>query len=193
MRSQFAILDGAGRSAAGRFATGQFAAVRAARLAPRLLLAGALVAGMALGGCTRIRQNQGYLIDETLLTSIQPGVDNRESVSKTLGRPTFAAQFDSGEWYYVSRNTGQYAFANPKVLDQSILVISFDKGGNVTKVERRGMEQIAKVDPVKATTPTLGRESSLLNELFGNIGSVGAGAAPLGTGGPSGSGRDGPR
>jgi hypothetical protein len=33
----------------------------------------------------------------------------------------------------------------------------------------------------------------LLNELFGNIGSVGAGAAPLGTGGPSGSGRDGPR
>ncbi len=162
------------------------------RMTARATLACVVVAGLALGGCTRIRQNQGYLIDETLLTSIQAGVDNRESVSKTLGRPTFASEFDNGEWYYVSRNTGQYAFANPKVLDQSILVIRFDKMGNVTKVERRGMEQIAKVDPAKDKTPTLGRESSLLEDLFGNIGSVGAGGGALGPNNTN-TGRDGPR
>ncbi len=147
---------------------------------------------LGAGGCTRIKQNQGYLIDETLLSSVQPGVDNRDSVAKTLGRPTFSAQFDAGEWYYVSRNTGQYAFAKPKVQSQSILVISFDAGGTVTKVERRGMEQIARIDPEKDKTPTLGRSSGFLEELFGNIGTVGAG----GFGGPGASGptgRDGPR
>jgi outer membrane protein assembly factor BamE (lipoprotein component of BamABCDE complex) len=147
--------------------------------------------GLTASGCSRIRQNQGYLVDETLLTSIQPGVDNRDSVAKTLGRPTFSAQFDSKEWYYVSRITGQYAFAQPKVLSQSILVVSFDAAGNVEKVERRGMEQVARIDPEKEKTPTLGRETGLLEEVFGNIGQVGAGAGPAGQGG--GTGRDGPR
>jgi outer membrane protein assembly factor BamE (lipoprotein component of BamABCDE complex) len=156
-----------------------------------LWLASVVVMALAVGGCTRIRQNQGYLIDETLLTSIQPGVDNRDSVAKTLGRPTFSAQFDAGEWYYVSRNTGQYAFAQPKVLEQSILIISFDPGGTVTKVERRGMEKVAHIDPEKDKTETLGRDTGFFQDLFGNIGSVGAGGGgPVG-GGPV--GRDGPR
>jgi outer membrane protein assembly factor BamE (lipoprotein component of BamABCDE complex) len=154
----------------------------------RLLLVAS--AALAASACTSVKQNQGYLIDETLLSSIQPGVDNRDSVAKTLGRPTFAAQFDAGEWYYVTRNTGQLAFATPKVLDQTILIVSFDKDGNVTKVERRGMEKIASVKPEKDKTETLGRDSSFIEELFGNIGQVGAGQGPLGGGG---TGRDGPR
>jgi outer membrane protein assembly factor BamE (lipoprotein component of BamABCDE complex) len=154
------------------------------------LLAGLAATALATSACTRVKQNQGYLIDETLLTSIQPGVDNRDSVAKTLGRPTFAAQFDAGEWYYITRNTGQYAFAQPKVLNQTILIVSFDPAGNVTKVERRGMEKIASINPEKDKTITLGRDSGFLQELFGNIGSVGAGGGPI-TGG--GTGRDGPR
>jgi outer membrane protein assembly factor BamE (lipoprotein component of BamABCDE complex) len=157
-----------------------------------VLVISLVAAAVTVSGCTRIRQNQGYLVDETLLTSIQPGVDNRDSVAKTLGRPTFSAQFDAKEWYYITRITGQYAFAQPKVLSQSILVVSFDAAGNVEKVERRGMEQVARINPEKETTPTLGRETGLLEELFGNIGQVGAGAAPVGQPG-GGGGRDGPR
>ncbi len=146
------------------------------------------IGATALGGCTRIRQNQGYIVDESLVAAIQPGVDNRDSVQKTLGRPTFVAQFDSGEWYYISRNTGQLAFANPKVLTQSMLIVSFDKKGTVAKVERRGMEKIANITPVRDKTPTLGRESGLLEDLFGNIGQFGGTGAD---GAPA--GRDGPR
>lgn len=156
-----------------------------------VFVVGLILVAFAASGCTRIRQNQGYLVDETLLTSIQPGVDNRDSVAKTLGRPTFSSQFDSKEWYYITRITGQYAFAQPKVLSQSILVVSFDGAGNVEKVERRGMEQVARINPTKDKTPTLGRDSGLLEELFGNIGQVGAGAGPLGQTGNT--GRDGPR
>ena len=158
-----------------------------------VLLAALVAVALTASGCSRIRQNQGYLVDETLLTSIQPGVDNRDSVAKTLGRPTFAGQFDAKEWYYVSRITGQYAFAQPKVLEQSILVVSFDAAGNVEKVDRRGMEQVARINPESDKTPTLGRESSLIEELFGNIGQVGAGGAPPGQGQGTNTGRDGPR
>ena len=147
-----------------------------------VLIIGLVAVAITASGCTRVRQNQGYLVDETLLTSIQPGVDNRDSVAKTLGRPTFNSQFDSKEWYYITRITGQYAFVQPKVLSQSILVVSFDKDGNVEKVERRGMEQVARINPEGDKTPTLGRERSFFEDIFGNIGAVGAG----GMGAPSG-------
>ncbi|MFZ4380843.1 MAG: outer membrane protein assembly factor BamE [Sandarakinorhabdus sp.] len=156
-------------------------------LIPSVLL---IVAALATSGCSRIKASQGYLIDETLFTSILPGVDNRESVSRTLGRPTFATQFDTGSWYYVSRLTGQYAFIAPKTLEQQILIVNFDADGNVSKVERRGMEKIANINPVNDTTPTLGRNEGFFEELFGNIGAVGAAGGQMG-GQPT--GRDGPR
>jgi outer membrane protein assembly factor BamE (lipoprotein component of BamABCDE complex) len=139
-----------------------------------MLVVVGLAAALVLGSCSKTKASQGYIVDETLLTSIQPGVDNRDSVAKTLGRPTFAAQFDAGEWYYVSRNTSQYAFLKPKLTNQSILVISFDGDGNVSKVERRGMEQVAAISPNPDKTPVLGREQGFFDDIFGNIGQVGS-------------------
>lgn len=126
-----------------------------------------------LAGCTQIRDHQGYVVDETLVTAIQPGVDNRESVTGSLGRPTFVGQFDQRDWYYVSRNTRQRPFTNPRPEQQTVLHIRFDEAGNVQHVRRTGVELVANIDPSDEETPTLGRNRSLLEELFGNIGAVG--------------------
>lgn len=141
----------------------------------RLLAAVAVgLVAMSASGCSRIRDNQGYIADPVLLSSIQPGVDNRQSVMQTLGRPSFEGGFDGQQWYYVSRSTGQLAFLKPKPTTQNILVVSFDQKGNVSKVEKRGLEQAVSIDPVGDKTPTLGRESGILQDLFGNIGRVGS-------------------
>lgn len=155
----------------------------------------AAVAGIALGlsGCANVRAHQGYVTDSALVASVQPGVDNRESVQRTLGDPSFATQFDSGTWYYVSRSTKQFSFAEPKPVAQTVLEVHFDPSGNVTGVEHTGLEKIASISPVHDKTPTLGRKRSLFQELFGNIGAVGSAATQGPTsdnpsGGGSGSG-----
>src|SRR3546814_5881994 len=81
-------------------------------------------------GWARMRAHQGYLVYNLLVYSIQPGVDNRASVERTLGRPSFEAQFNSNEWYYVARDTRQLAFSMPKAVDQTILRIRFDSSGD---------------------------------------------------------------
>lgn len=129
--------------------------------------------GLSAAGCTRIRGRQGFLFDENLAASIQPGVDNRDSVGGTLGRPSFVGQFDQRDWYYVSRDTRQLAFNTPKPSAQTVLHIRFDPAGNVATVERTGLEKIASINPSDDKTPTLGRDRSFFQELFGNIGSVG--------------------
>ena len=132
-----------------------------------------IACGLVLAGCTRIRDHQGYVVDETLVAAIQPGVDNRESVAGTLGRPTFVGQFDDRDWYYVSRQTRQLAFNMPRPVEQTVLHVRFDEAGNVVQVERTGLELVANIDPSNEETPTLGRNRSLFEELFGNIGAVG--------------------
>lgn len=139
-----------------------------------LVIVAAFTVLAATGGCSRVRAHQGYIADPVLLGAIRPGVDNRESVTKTLGRPTFVGQFDPNEWYYVSRETRQLAFSLPKPVDQTIFRVRFDAAGNVIDVQKRGTEQIASIHPVGAKTPTLGRNRSFFEELFGNIGQVGS-------------------
>ncbi len=147
----------------------------------------ALVALSALaGGCTSIRDHRGYLVDSALVDSVQPGVDNRQSVERSLGRPTFISQFGEQSWYYVSQNTKQSAFRRPRTEDQTILRVRFDAAGNVAAVDRAGKEQIARLDPDGHKTPTLGKNRGFLEDLFGNIGSVGAPGVGGGGGGGSG-------
>ena len=127
---------------------------------------------LALTACAGARDHKGFVLDPTLTDSIQVGIDNKDSVTRTIGRPTFTSQFDPNDWYYVSRNTAQLAFRDPKVTDQTVLRLKFDQAGNVVSVEKTGKETIAKVEPSGDKTPTLGRDRSFFEELFGNIGTI---------------------
>ena len=148
------------------------------RHARRHAMAAAAV-GLLLAGCvSKIEDRSGYVVDEALVTAIQPGVDNKESVMNTLGRPSFTGQFNENDWFYVSRSTKNLAFNMPRPNAQTILRVRFDASGNVTAVDRRGMEQVASINPSNDKTPTLGQERSLLEELFGNIGAVGQTGQP---------------
>lgn len=137
-----------------------------------LALAGAAV---ILSGCGSLRVHRGAVVDTQLVGTIQPGIDNKESVQKMLGRPTFTGQFTPNEWYYVSRDTTQFAFRNPRVSKQNVLLVRFDPAGNVAKIENYGKDWAYVVDPATRKTETLGRKRGFFEELMGGVGSVGGG------------------
>ncbi len=148
-----------------------------------------VVAGLGLiaaaSGCSSIENQRGYLVDEVLVAAVQPGLDNGESVQGTLGRPTLISQFGEPVWYYISSRTEQAPFTRPRISSHMVLAIRFDEAGNVISAERSGVERVVRLDPDGDATPTLGRDESFLEDLFGNIGSVGA--AGMGGGGAPGS------
>jgi outer membrane protein assembly factor BamE (lipoprotein component of BamABCDE complex) len=137
--------------------------------------------GVLMSACARVPGHQGFIADPVLVDAVRPGVDNRQSVEKTLGRPTFVGQFGTGDYFYVGRDTKQLAFAQPRAVGQIALRIKFDAAGNVISVDRTGIEKIAKVDLENDKTPTLGRKRGFFEDLFGNIGQVGAVGQGAGT------------
>ncbi|MBR0553317.1 outer membrane protein assembly factor BamE [Stakelama marina] len=154
-------------------------------LSNRVLIAVALGCAVATGGCTKTRIHHGYVIDTDLANSIKPGVDNRNSVLRVMGRPTFASQFNDGEWYYLARNVSSFAFNRPKPVSQTTIRIRFDQSGTVSSVDKMGMEQVVSINPTDKKTPTLGRKRGFFEQLFGNIGTV----TPGGVGGAGGGGQ----
>ena len=132
-----------------------------------------LAAGVSLGACSSIRESRGYIVDPLLVASVQPGIDNQRSVEMTLGRPTFTSQFGEPTWYYVSSTTGRKPFVRPTIQAHQVLAVQFDANGNVSSAERSGLDKVVYLTPDGAETPTLGRERGFLEDLFGNIGTVG--------------------
>jgi outer membrane protein assembly factor BamE (lipoprotein component of BamABCDE complex) len=139
-----------------------------------------ILGAVLLAGCSQIRQHKGVVLDPQISSAVQPGVDNKDSVEKALGRPSFIGQFTPNDWYYFSRDVNQVAFRNPKVTKQTVMIVHFDQKGNVASVERTGKELVMNVEPTHRSTPTLGRQRTFFEELFGNIGTVGAPGLPGG-------------
>ena len=122
------------------------------------------------------------MVDALLVDAVQPGIDNQRSVEMTLGRPSFTSQYGDPTWYYVSSVNGRRPFGGTRIQSHSVLAVKFDAAGQVLSTNRSGIDQVVFLSPEGDKTPTLGRERGFLEDLFGNIGQVGA----PGTGGAGG-------
>src|SRR6478609_2968953 len=114
-----------------------------------------IAAAVLLSGCAQFRQHKGVVLDSQMVSAVQAGVDNKDSVEKALGRPSFVGQFTPNDWYYVSRDENQLAFRNGRVTKQTVLHVRFDPKGNVASLQRTGKELVMNVGPVGRKTPTL--------------------------------------
>ena len=163
------------------------------RIAARMRLELLAVAGLAAlaGGCTTaIHDHRGFLVDQTLVDTVAPGIDNKASVERTLGRPTFASQYGEPVWYYVAVDMRQLPFHRPHPTKETVLRVRFDAKGNVATIDQANVTEVAEIKPDHTITPTMGRKRGFFEDLFGNIGTVsaigGQGGGPGGGGGGGG-------
>ena len=136
-------------------------------------LRGTLVLGVmavAMAACSPTIDTRGNLPDPETVLEVQPGVSDRNQVAAILGTPSTVATFEDDTWYYVSRRTEQIAFLKPEVVDQQVLVVKFDGKGLVSDMKVYGLEDGQVIEPVDRVTPTAGRELTILQQIFGNIG-----------------------
>lgn len=124
----------------------------------------------ALAGCSGRLDVRGNLPDPENVLAVHPGVSTRDQVAEVLGSPSAVGTFDDQTWYYVSKRTETFAFFEPEVIDQEVLVVKFDNTGVVADMKLYGVEDGRVVDPVERTTPNLGQELTFVQQLLGNLG-----------------------
>ena len=136
---------------------------------PRLLLCCALAAAL-LAGCAPQVHMQGHVSDPDALAAIEPGVQTRADVALLLGTPSAVATFDDARWYYITRRTETTAFYDPELIEQQIVVVTFDESGVVADVSSFAAEQARAIEPVDEESPTRGSTPGMFEQFFGNLG-----------------------
>ncbi|MGO4438461.1 outer membrane protein assembly factor BamE [Rhizobium sp. RAF56] len=136
-----------------------------------------VIASAALSSCqTSEIMNNGYVFDQQSLDLVPVG-SSREQVLLSLGTPSTTATFDAEVFYYISqKRVRSVAFMKPKLVDQTVLAIYFDKDGVVTQRANYTMKDGRVFDTISRTTPTGGKDLTFLQQLLSGSGSGGTGA-----------------
>ncbi len=128
---------------------------------------------LSLAACEPTVATRGQIADPERLAAISVGSSTREEVIAKIGSPTQVSTFDENVWYYFGRNTKQYAFMLPKVSEQMAVEVRFDENGVVSSLKELDKAESREIDPVDRRTPTYGHDTTIAEQLLGNLGRVG--------------------
>lgn len=138
-------------------------------------LAGLACAGLLAGlaaGCSPIVEQHGYAPMPEELATIRPGLDTRETVLQKIGGPASTGIFTDQGWYYISSTVEKLTYHAPKVVDRRVVAVTFHPSGVVAGVNEYGLEDGRVIDLATETTPTHGRQLTILEQAFGNLGVI---------------------
>ncbi len=135
----------------------------------KLIRAGALLAVLLAAGCSAQFRNHGYAPSDSALAGLTVGRDTRESVAKAVGAPGTTGLLDDNAWYYVESRFRHYGWQAPRETERQVVVISFDKHGRVSNIERFGLEKGHVVVLSRRVTQTAADRTPFLRKVFGNL------------------------
>jgi outer membrane protein assembly factor BamE (lipoprotein component of BamABCDE complex) len=135
----------------------------------RLLIAAATIT-VAVSACSDNITVHGNLPKENDIEQIAVGLDDRNAVAQRLGTPSTLSTFQDDKWFYIGSKMEKVAFMKPQVVDRKIFVVSFDDSGTVDEKSLYTLEDGQFVDLVDRKTPTEGRELTVIQQFFGNLG-----------------------
>jgi outer membrane protein assembly factor BamE (lipoprotein component of BamABCDE complex) len=128
-------------------------------------------------------QTRGNKVDAEQLKELVPGTSTKADVTALIGSPTQKATFDENTWLYITELTRPRLGRTLGVLDQTVVVLSFDDRGVLSGVKTVTNDDSVPVSVIARTTPSPGTEASFLQQLLGNIGRFNAGGSTVSPGG----------
>jgi len=156
----------------------RFALKEVSRRAPLadigLRLAAAAGLAASLTGCFGYDGvvNRGAVFEERKVAQVKTGLPAQQ-VLVLLGTPSTTSTVGGDAWYYVSQRTERsLAFMQPRITDQHVVAVYFDKSKKVVRVADYGMEDGKPIDFQTRATPTTCAESNLVRALMSSISSL---------------------
>lgn len=133
----------------------------------------AFSAAALISACSPIRQYHGYQAEASALPQdVEPGEDTRSTVLARLGTPSTKSIFDDNTWFYMSTTYTSFAYLRPQVEQRNIVAIKFGEDDVVNEIVEYDAEDGEIIQYAARETATRGRQLGLLEQIFGNAGTI---------------------
>ncbi len=124
-----------------------------------------------LAACSPRIDYRGKAPEVKDLTKLQAGVHTSHDVLAAIGSPTFESSYGPKTWFYVHKRTETTSFFKPNIAEKNTIAITFNEKGIVEKIEDMDPE-MQDITPITHTTPTVGQDRTVLQQVFSNFGRV---------------------
>lgn len=133
----------------------------------------AVASVLILSACSPNLAQRGVMPDIDKVASITPTETTKQEVERALGSPSSINMFGEETWLYVGETTERLAFLERKVQERSVLIVTFDKSGVVSDIQSHGLDASRDIQPIERTTPTVGKNLTVIEQLLGNLNRIG--------------------
>ena len=117
--------------------------------------------------CTTNVKKHGYIPSETDLDTLIIGRDNKQSVEKKIGLPVTKGL--EGSFYYIRSLFNSPGYKSAKLIDRTVVVVSFTKNGLLKNIETFGIENETVIRIDYRVTETELKNSNAIQQIFRSI------------------------
>ena len=119
--------------------------------------------------CVKTYTTTGHLFEDGEIKALH-NAKNKEEVESMLGSPSTISSFGKETWYYITSKKSSIAFLPSKVVEQTIVEITFNKNDTVDKVFWYSEKDAKKLALIEEYTVSKGTDSSKIQKFFRNAG-----------------------
>lgn len=135
-----------------------------------LAIALSALTAIGLAACSPIVDVRGHTPTPGTMEKLEVGSQSRDDVLRLLGSPSTVSNFGDGIWYYIHQRQESMAFLEPRIAEQRVTAISFGDNGRIQEIKTYDLKDAKNPGMVSRTTPTVGKELTLLEQVMGNVG-----------------------
>lgn len=115
-------------------------------------------------------ESRGQYVDDNLLPTLEERRLSKSEVKDLIGTPTIIPDYTANTWYYIQRSLARRAWFKPKVIEQRIVRITFNKNDIIEEVLVLNDSHKEDIMLIKEYTKTYGTELNGLQKFVKNIG-----------------------
>jgi outer membrane protein assembly factor BamE (lipoprotein component of BamABCDE complex) len=127
------------------------------------------IALLFLSGCQSV-DVRGQYVDTESVDKINKQKLSQAEIIDLIGTPTYVPEYSENTWYYVQRSLTRRAWFEPKVVEQRIVKITFNKEGIASSAELLTDSQNENITVQSNYTKAYGTEKNGIQKFVGNIG-----------------------
>jgi outer membrane protein assembly factor BamE (lipoprotein component of BamABCDE complex) len=120
--------------------------------------------------CEPVIDSRGHNPDVMDPDKIKVLKSSKDDVQTSLGTPSIKAELDGLDvWYYISKKTATTSFFKPKIQEEKVLKIVFNKNGKVKNRVLLNKLNACDLEPNSDRTTSTGYEESVTGSLLDDL------------------------
>lgn len=123
-----------------------------------------------LSSCVKQYENHGYSFEHHNIDVVKVNKSKKSDVIASFGNPSSESDFGVKIFYYISFKTETVAFFDPKIVEQRVISIEFDKKDVVSDILEYTINDLNNVAFSEHLTEIKGNAITPLEQILSNVG-----------------------